>query len=47
MKFGMIGAGTLSRVRYGGEGVELEDQPLVAAIRVLIGRRFGIPEALI
>ncbi|XAS66668.1 hypothetical protein V3C33_14405 [Micrococcaceae bacterium Sec5.7] len=33
-------------VYYGGEGVELEDQPLVAAIRVLIGRRFGIPEAL-
>ena len=34
-------------VYYGGEGVELEDQPLEAAIRNLFGRRFGIPEALI
>ena len=33
-------------VYYGGEGVELEDQPLEAAVRKLIGRRFRIPEAL-
>ena len=33
-------------VYYGGEGVEIEDQPLEAAVRVLIGRRLGIPEAL-
>lgn len=33
-------------VYYGDEGVELEDQPLLAAIRVLIGRRFGIPGEL-
>ena len=33
-------------VYYGGEGVALEDQPLLAAIRVLIGRRFGVPEDL-
>ncbi|MET1086253.1 MAG: hypothetical protein ABWY04_03895, partial [Arthrobacter sp.] len=30
----------------GGEGVDLEDQPLEAAIRILVGRRFGIPEAM-
>ncbi|GAB2730064.1 hypothetical protein ACX801_24805 [Arthrobacter bambusae] len=33
-------------VYYGGEGVELEDQPLVEAIRILLARRFGIPEAI-
>ena len=33
-------------VRYGGEGIALEDQPLLAAIRVLIGRRFGVPDDL-
>ena len=32
-------------IRYGDEGVELEDQPLEAAVRILIGKRFGIPEA--
>lgn len=34
-------------VYYGDEGAELEDQPLLAAIRILIGRRFAIPEAAI
>lgn len=29
-------------IRYGGVGVELEDQPLEAAIRILVGKRFGI-----
>lgn len=33
-------------VYYGAEGVELEDQPLVWAIRILLARRFGIPETL-
>jgi hypothetical protein len=33
-------------VYFGGEGVELEDQPLVWAIRILLARRFGIPEAI-
>lgn len=33
-------------IRYGDEGVALEDQPLEAAVRILIGRRFGVPEAL-
>jgi hypothetical protein len=33
-------------VHYGAEGVALEDQPLLAAIRVLIGRRFGVPNDL-
>jgi hypothetical protein len=33
-------------VHYGGEGIALEDQPLLAAIRVLIGRRFGVPDDL-
>jgi len=39
-----VGDGT--GIRYGGEGVELEDQPLEAAVRILIGKRFGIPEAM-
>jgi hypothetical protein len=33
-------------MRFGGEGVELEDQPLLWAIHILVARRFGIPEAL-
>jgi len=33
-------------IRYRDEGVVLEDQPLEAAVRILLGRRFGIPEAL-
>ncbi|MBT8160304.1 MULTISPECIES: hypothetical protein [Arthrobacter] len=33
-------------VYYGGEGVELEDQPSLWAIRLLVGKRFGIPEEL-
>jgi hypothetical protein len=33
-------------VTYGEKGVELEDQPLLWAIRVLIGRRFDLPEAI-
>ena len=35
-----------SGVTYGEKGVELEDQPLLWAIRVLIGRRFDLPEAI-
>ena len=42
--FDIEAVGDETGVYYGGEGVELEDQPLVAAIRILIGRRFGIPE---
>lgn len=33
-------------VTYGEKGVELEDQPLLWAVSVLIGRRFDIPEAI-
>lgn len=44
--FDIEAVGDETGVYYGDEGVELEDQPLLAAIRVLIGRRFGIPEAL-
>jgi len=32
-------------VYYGNGGVELEDQPLVWAVRILVARRFGVPEA--
>jgi len=42
--FDIEAVGDETGIRYGGEGVELEDQPLEAAIRVLIGKRFGIPE---
>ena len=34
-------------VYYGDEGVELEDQPLLWTIRILLARRFDIPEALV
>jgi hypothetical protein len=33
-------------MHFGGEGVELEDQPLLWAVHILVARRFGIPEAL-
>ncbi|WP_415853806.1 hypothetical protein [Sinomonas sp. G460-2] len=33
-------------VIYGDKGVELEDQPLIDAIRILVGKRFDIPESL-
>lgn len=46
----LIGLGCMdlcqAGVHYGGEGVALEDQPLLAAIRVLIGRPFGVPDGL-
>lgn len=42
--FDIEAVGDETGIRYGGEGVELEDQPLEAAIRILIGKRFGIPE---
>ena len=45
--FDIEAVGDETGIRYGGEGVELEDQPLEAAVRILIGRRFGIPEALV
>ncbi|BCW71866.1 hypothetical protein [Arthrobacter sp. NicSoilB8] len=45
--FDIEAVGDETGIRYGGEGVELEDQPLEAAVRILIGRRFGIPEARI
>ncbi|MDF9752811.1 hypothetical protein M2428_004289 [Arthrobacter sp. ES3-54] len=45
--FDIEAVGDETGVHYGDEGVELEDQPLLAAIRVLIGRRFGVPESLI
>lgn len=44
--FDIEAVGDETGIRYGGEGVELEDQPLEAAVRILIGRRFGIPEAM-
>ncbi|SDL03840.1 hypothetical protein SAMN04487916_105123 [Arthrobacter sp. ov407] len=44
--FDIEAVGEETGVHYGGEGVALEDQPLLAAIRVLIGRRFGIPDDL-
>ena len=43
--FDIEAVGDETGVRYGDEGVELEDQPLEAAVRILIGRRFGIPES--
>lgn len=43
--FDIEATGDETGIRYGDEGVELEDQPLEAAVRILIGRRFGIPEA--
>ena len=44
--FDIEAVGDETGIRYGGEGVEVEDQPLEAAVRILIGRRFGIPESL-
>mgnify|MGYP000220798894 CR=1 FL=1 len=44
--FDIEAVGDETGIRYGGEGVELEDQPLEAAVRILIGRRFGVPEGL-
>ena len=44
--FDIEAVGDETGVHYGGEGVALEDQPLLAAIRVLIGRRFGVPDDL-
>lgn len=44
--FDIEAVGDETGVRYGGEGVALEDQPLLKAIRVLIGRRFGVPDDL-
>ena len=44
--FDIEAVGDETGVHYAGEGVALEDQPLLAAIRVLIGRRFGVPDAL-
>ena len=45
--FDIEAVGDETGVYYGDEGVELEDQPLEAAVRILIGRRFGVPESLI
>jgi hypothetical protein len=44
--FDIEAVGDETGVHYGGEGVAREDQPLLAAIRVLIGRRFGVPDDL-
>jgi hypothetical protein len=44
--FDIEAVGDETGVYYGGEGVEQEDQPLVEAIRILLARRFGIPESL-
>ncbi|WP_138414680.1 hypothetical protein [Sinomonas gamaensis] len=44
--FDIEAVGDETGVYYGGEGVELEEQPLVDAVRILIARRFGIPELL-
>ncbi|MGO4493024.1 hypothetical protein AB4Y86_13190 [Arthrobacter sp. 2YAF22_2] len=44
--FDIEAVGDVTGVHYGGDGVALEDQPLLAAIRVLIGRRFGVPDDL-
>lgn len=44
--FDIDAVGSETGVVYGDKGVELEDQPLVWAIRVLVGRRFDIPEAI-
>ena len=35
--FDIEAVGDETGIRYGGEGVELEDQPLEAAVRILIG----------
>ncbi|MGO4191988.1 hypothetical protein AB4Y67_09995 [Arthrobacter sp. YAF17] len=43
--FDIEAVGDETGIRYGGEGVELEDQPLEAVVRILVGKRFGIPEA--
>jgi hypothetical protein len=44
--FDIEAAGDETGVRYGAEGIAREDQPLLAAIRVLVGRRFGVPDDL-
>ena len=44
--FDIEAVGDETGVYYGDEGVELEDQPLVGAIHILLARRFGIPESL-
>ncbi|MEA5455913.1 hypothetical protein SPF06_14355 [Sinomonas sp. JGH33] len=44
--FDIDAVGSETGVIYGDKGVELEDQPLVDAIRILVGKRFGIPESL-
>lgn len=44
--FDIEAVGDETGVYYGDEGVELEDQPLLAAIRILLARRFGIAESL-
>lgn len=44
--FDIDAVGSEKGVIYGDKGVELEDQPLLWAIRVLVARRFGIPEAI-
>lgn len=44
--FDIDAVGDETGVYYGGKGVELEDQPLLWAIRTLVARRFDIPEAL-
>jgi hypothetical protein len=44
--FDIEAVGDETGVHYGDEGVEQEDQPLEAAVRQLIGRRFGVPEAM-
>jgi hypothetical protein len=44
--FDIEAVGDETGVYYGDEGVALEDQPLLAAIRILVGRRFDIPEAI-
>ncbi len=43
--FDIEAVGDETGIRYGGEGVALDDQPLEAALRILVGRRFGIPES--
>ena len=44
--FDIDAVGSETGVIFGDKGVELEDQPLVWAIRILVGRRLGIPEAI-
>jgi hypothetical protein len=43
--FDIEAVGDETGIRYGDEGVELEDQPLEAAVRILIGKRFGMTES--